>query len=95
MSMVSLLAGTLMNARIASNSEYAWQNASQGIMNGVRQASNPNLSFGGLRALHDRENNLQSQMILANVRRQAANAQEDSYRKMLKDNIRKSFSVFA
>ncbi|OGI04553.1 MAG: hypothetical protein A2Y25_01985 [Candidatus Melainabacteria bacterium GWF2_37_15] len=95
MSLVSLMAMQLANTMRASNAEMSIISAQNQILGGVRQAGNPNLSFTGMKELHDRENNLVANMLTANLVRQASNAQQESIDKMLKDNIKRSFSIMA
>lgn len=93
--MISTLTALLMNTRMASNAEFSWSNAANGILNGVRQAGNPNIGFTGVRQLHDNENNLMAQKTMAEINMEVANARQDSLKKQLKDDIRRSFSIYA
>jgi len=95
MSLVSLMAMQLTNTMRASNAEMGIINANNQILGGIRQAGNPNLSFTGMKELHDRENKLMANKLTASLFLQASNAQQESIDKMLKDNIKRSFSIFA
>lgn len=93
--MIAALVGYLSSVRMRSDAEFNRMKATQGIMNGINQAANPNIGFSGIKNLHDRENNLMAQKTMAEFQMTATDAMQDSYRKNLKDNIRRSFSVFA
>jgi len=94
MGLVSSLFMKLNAVSMANNAEASWMNSANQIMQGVSQV-NPNLSFGAVKNLHDRENNLQAKMHMADFQRQVADAQLESSKKMLKDNIKRSFDMYA
>ncbi len=95
MSLVSNLMMKLNAVSMASNAEMSWMTSANQMMQGIRQAGNPNLSFAGMQSLHEKEKDLQSNMIMADMRRQIGNAQAKSADKMLKDSIARSFDMYA
>lgn len=95
MSLVSLMAAKLSSVATASNAEFSWQQSANQLLTGIRQAGSGKIGFGGLLAAHNNENNLQSKMIMADVTRQASISQQDSLNKMLKENIKRSFDMYA
>jgi hypothetical protein len=96
MSLVSTAMWYTMSLSRASDAEYNWMKAADGRRNLINQAANPNLSFGsGLSQLHEKDKNYGSSMAMNSMLRNIYNAQADSAKKMLDDNIKRSFSYYA
>lgn len=95
MSLVSTYIGVLQGVLGISNAENSIISTQNQMLDNIRKAGNPNLGFTGLKTLHDNENNLMARKLTAELDYQAYNAMQESNEKMLKDNIKRSFSIFA
>lgn len=95
MSLVSTFVASLQSTLGLSNATFGIVNTQNQMLDNIRKAGNPNLGFGGLKALHDRENNLMAQKLRQETMYQIYSAKAESDDKMLKDSIKRNFSIFA
>ncbi len=80
---------------MANNSAYNWMNAANtriGMMSGI--GAN-NISFGSLESLHAADTQLELNMLRSSLQYKMSKAMLEQLEKLQKDDIKRSFSIFA